>query len=74
MNDQERKDWVNNDEGLYDRWRRSRQSIAAWVRANRELIDAVIANVSSGKQPAHHLKYGNPDWRAQEKRDKAGQQ
>jgi hypothetical protein len=58
MNDTERENLVDNDEGLYSMWRSSRKSKRKFIRANRPLIDAAIANVTAGKQPAHYLKYG----------------
>jgi hypothetical protein len=58
MNDAERENWVDNDEGLYSMWRSSRTSKRKFVRANRPLIDKAIANVTTGTQPAHYLKYG----------------
>jgi hypothetical protein len=36
--------WVDNDESLYDWWRRSRQGKRAFVRENRaELTRAIVA-------------------------------
>jgi hypothetical protein len=58
INDAERETWVDNDEGLYDMWRRSRQSKRAFIRENREMIDHVIGNVASGAHRQHYLKYG----------------
>jgi hypothetical protein len=57
-NDEEREQWIANDEGLYDWQRKSGLSMRAFIRANRAEIDAAIDNVTSGKKPAHHLKYG----------------
>jgi hypothetical protein len=46
MNDEERRLWVLNDEGLYNWWRSTHQSIRAFIRENRaeltELIDRVL--------------------------------
>jgi len=42
MNDNERKLWVMNDEGLYHWWRSSHKSITAFVRENREELDRII--------------------------------
>jgi hypothetical protein len=42
LNDEERRLWVLNDEGLYNWWRSSRQAIRAFIRANRKEIDEVI--------------------------------
>lgn len=58
MNDTEREQWIDNDEGLYDWWRQSRKSKREFIRANRDEIDAAIAPVVEGDKPAHHLKYG----------------
>ena len=57
-NDEDRRQWVLNDEGLYCEWRRSRQSMRQWIRENRDLIDECIRTVTSGRKPAHYLRYG----------------
>jgi hypothetical protein len=59
MNDAERAEWIDNDEGLLDWWRSSHQSKRDFIRENRAEIDAAISNVTSGTKPAHYLKYGN---------------
>jgi hypothetical protein len=56
-NDEERRQWVENDEGLYNLWRASRQSKRLWIRENRALIDNVIRSVVEGSKPAHYLAY-----------------
>lgn len=58
MNDSERSNWIDNDEGLYNMFRSSRKAKAKFVKDNRSMIDSVIANVVGGKQPAHYLVYG----------------
>jgi hypothetical protein len=40
LNDDERQDFVSNDEYLYSLQRRSRLGRRAWIRANRDDIDA----------------------------------
>lgn len=57
MNDKERRQWVDNDEGLYDLQRRSKTPAKKWIRENRALIDTVIEAVTSGAKRAHYLKY-----------------
>jgi len=57
-NDNERRGWVNNDEGLYDEWRRSGKGITTWVRENRQRIDECSGAVTRGEKRAHYLKYG----------------
>jgi len=57
-NDEERRLWVVNDEGLYDMQRGSGKSVKAWIRENRALIDECIDGVVSGEHRAHYLKYG----------------
>ena len=58
MNDADREQWVDNDEGLYRWWRSSGISKRRFVRGNRGKIDAVIGNVLYGSKPAHYLMYG----------------
>lgn len=57
MNDSERAEWLDNDEGLYDWWRASKQSKRDFIRENREAITLAINNVLDGDKPAHYLKY-----------------
>lgn len=56
-NDHERREWVQNDEGLYNWWKRSGLGLYRFVRENRAEIDAVIDPVLDGSKPAHHLAY-----------------
>jgi hypothetical protein len=58
INDNDRRDFVDNDEGLYDMWRRSGVGQYRWVRENRTMIDEVLKAVRDGARPAHFLKYG----------------
>ena len=65
MNNSERSDWIDNDEGLYilcKNWmRRNTGGRRKFIQEHRELIDSVIGNVCSGRQPASYLAYGgNP--------------
>ncbi len=63
MNDEERRLWVLNDEGLYNLQRRSRLLLKRWIRENRALIDEVIQGVSSGSKRQHALAYDPvPSW------------
>lgn len=63
MNDRDREQWVDNDEGLYNLMRRSRLSKRAWIRANRALIDEVAGNVASGSKRQHYMAYDpTPKW------------
>ena len=58
MNNTEREQWIDNDEGLYDWWKSSRLPKREFIRQNRAEIDAAIERVTSGDKPAHYLKYG----------------
>ena len=58
MNDTEREQWLDNDEGLYNGWRSSGLSKRLFIRENRVEIDRVIRNVTEGVKPAHYLVYG----------------
>jgi hypothetical protein len=42
MDDDERKLWIMNEEGLYREWIRSRLSMTKFCRENRKAIDALI--------------------------------
>lgn len=58
MNDEERRQWIQNDEGLYNWWRGSRRPLKAFIRENRAALDAAIKPVLDGDKPAHYLTYG----------------
>ena len=57
LNDDDRSEWIDNDEGLYNWWRESRQGKRAFIRAHRAELDEVIDNVRSGRKPASYLAY-----------------
>lgn len=57
-NDEERRQWVSNDEGLYDWYRSSRLPMREFIKLNRAGLDEVIARVTGGDKPAHYMKYG----------------
>lgn len=58
MNNTEREQWIDNDEGLYRWWKSSRLSKREFIKASRDEIDAAIRNVTEGTKPAHYLAYG----------------
>ena len=58
MNDSERRDWVENDEGLYRWWKSYRMPLTKFIRENRKEVDAVIENITSNKRSTHYLLYG----------------
>ena len=55
MNDDDRRLWVLNDEGLYRMWRASKMALRQWIRQNRDFIDTVTGNVTAGRRQAHYL-------------------
>ena len=57
LNDSDRSQWIDNDEGLYNWWRSVRISKRQFIRLNRAEIDAAIRNVTEGRKPAHYLAY-----------------
>lgn len=57
INDEDRRQWILNDEGLYNWQRRSGLSMREFIRRYRAEIDPVITNVRDGRQPAHYLAY-----------------
>jgi hypothetical protein len=58
LNDEDRRQWILNDEGLYNWHRGSRLSMQAFIRQNRAEIDNAIRNVTEGRKPQHYLAYG----------------
>lgn len=58
LNDKDREQWIDNDEGLYCWWRSTKLSKREFIRQNRAEITAAIRNVTEGRKPAHYLKYG----------------
>lgn len=58
LNDNDRAQWIDNDEGLYCWWRSSRLSKREFIRQNRAEITAAIRHVLDGSKPAHYLRYG----------------
>lgn len=45
LNDNDREEWIDNDEGLYSWYRSSRKSMREFIRNNRTDIDAHIKAV-----------------------------
>ena len=64
MNNREREQWIDNDEGLYSWWKGSRQSKRTFIKENRADIDDVINNIVGGNKQTHYLVYG--PWRTQQ--------
>jgi hypothetical protein len=58
INDEDRRQWVENDEGLYRWYKSSHLPIREFIRRNRSEIDLVIENVRDGRKQAHYLAYG----------------
>lgn len=58
MNNAERIQWIDNDEGLYSWWKGSHQPKRQFIKENRNEIDRIIDNVANNKKPAHYLVYG----------------
>ena len=58
MKRREIKQWIDNDEGLYQWWKDSRLGKSEFIDQNREAIERCIKNVTEGKKQAHYLLYG----------------
>ena len=58
MNNTERSQWIDNDEGIYNWWRSTRLPKRRFIELNRDEIDVAIRNVTEGRKPAHYLAYG----------------
>ncbi len=57
LNDEDRRQWINNDEGLYNWQRSSGLSMREFIRQNRQELDACINKVLNNEKPAHYLAY-----------------
>lgn len=57
MNDSDRAEWINNDEGLYRWWKSERKPLRVFIRENRDELTRLIEAVTSGKVSAHALAY-----------------
>jgi hypothetical protein len=60
LNDRDRAQWIDNDEGLYNWWRSSRLSKRNFIKENKAEIDRGILNALEGRKPAHYLAYERP--------------
>ena len=58
LNDTDRSQWIDNDEGLYNWFSRSRLSKKNFIKENNVELDACINKVLYGTKPAHYLAYG----------------
>lgn len=59
LNNDDRCQWIDNDEGLYNWWKSSRLSKREFIKQNKQELDTCILTVLTGKKPAHYLAYGN---------------
>lgn len=50
MNDEERRQWVLNDEGLYNWWKSSHMGLYAFINKNREEITNCIERALEPKK------------------------
>ena len=57
LTNDDRKQWVDNDEGLYLMWKASGLSKDAFVRDHKVDVNTVINKVLSGEEQAHYLAY-----------------
>jgi hypothetical protein len=57
MNDRERQMWVDNDEGLYDMWKRSGLSQRQFIRENRATLDSAINSVLNQEPEKKDWRY-----------------
>lgn len=51
MNDNEREQWIMNDEGLYRAWKASRLSMRNFIRKLRDDIDKAIEGRQDAESP-----------------------
>ena len=58
MDDEERRQWVLNDEGLYNWYRSSRMSLKAFIKENRKELTDII-NKALGNEPEDDRVFSN---------------
>lgn len=58
MNDEERRQWVLNDEGLYRWYISSRMGLYEFIRKNRDKIDWLINQVLNPKPKMYDDVWG----------------
>lgn len=62
LNDEDRRQWVENDEGLYlwcrDWMSQTKRSKRQFIREHRDELDACILAVIDGTKKPHFLVYG----------------
>ena len=51
-NDEDRAQWIDNDEALYNWWKSSKQGKRRFVKENREEIDRII-NAYLSRKPVN---------------------
>lgn len=51
LNDDDREQWVNNDEGLYHLWKGSRQPMRQFIRESRAELDRLILGAMHAPPP-----------------------
>lgn len=63
MNNAEREQWIDNDEGLYNWWRSLHMSKRAFIKENREELDACIERALHPHEPRRYEQFifGDPD-------------
>ena len=49
LNEEDRRQWVLNDEGLYNWWTRTRLPMRKFIRDNRVVLDECIMEVLNRK-------------------------
>lgn len=50
INDDDREQWIANEEGLYNAHRRSRKSMRTFIRENRADIDKIIRTATGSEE------------------------
>jgi len=51
LNNDDRRQWIDNDEGLYNWYRSSRLSMTKFIKENKEELDAAINRVLNAPPP-----------------------
>jgi hypothetical protein len=55
MNDTERSQWIDNDEGLYNWWKASKLPKSRFIKINRPLLNRLIEDRLNHPNAVHAL-------------------
>lgn len=58
LNNFDRTQWIDNDEGLYNWWLSSGLPKGKFIKQNKQELDECILKMINHEKPYHYLAYG----------------